>query len=833
MQYRHELVRLEDGLNAKISVHSVLDVIAHWHYEIEILMVLEGEVKVKREAQTLTLKQNDLCLINSNELHRIKGNEDNIVLAIQFSPALLSFSYPDLKNVTFDCCSVNSSESEQRVFDLLRCHLAKLTLEFTRQQAWFKFSIETELYSLLGSLLKMVPYECLEEKQHSTREKELERLTRIITFIGENYQNKVQLQEIAAHECISLFHLSRFFKERMGLSFQEYLFEFRTYQSAKQLLQTEKTIADVAADCGFTDIKLFYKKFKLKYQCTPASFRKQHSTTTTDVNQSSYLAVDNQRLYSSLFKYLQKHANSTSNVAPIHVSTPIQIPSLHSEKAMTPSWNKLLTFGCAYEGLKANLQRHLSEIQNHLGFEYARFQGIFNDQMQVVAEDGSFSWFYTDELFDFLLSIGLKPFLCLGYMPEAFASSDKTIAFWKGNISPPTHMEKWCQLVEAFCAHLIERYGREEVCTWYFEVWNEPDLEGVFWDSNQEQYQELYTQTYYAMRKVEPALKIGGPSVSHLTVLESDWLKSFVQFCNRKNLQPDFFSFHVYPERYEILKNMGESNNQGEAITLTKVNNSRRITMDKHGSQSIVDDIISTLQPLNTRDYHVTEWNLSACWGNPVLDTAYSGSFITYNVIKLWDKVQSLGVWTCSDLFDERGPARETFHGGFGLQTKEGLKKPSYHALSLCKKMGHELLLRGEDYLVCRSQEQIQILMVNYVHFDRLYSNGDISALEQDTPYAAFNDVLNKVFQFKLPITAQRLKLTRYTLDRTNGSVYDLWQEMGSPSPLSQEDTDELQRLNMPQRKVNYIERLNQELLVESEVVPHGVELVIIDLEKS
>ena len=139
--------------------------------------------------------------------------------------------------------------------------------------------------------------------------------------------------------------------------------------------------------------------------------------------------------------------------------------------------------GRANEGLRADWQRQLTIAHRECGFEYIRMHGLFTDDMGVYREERGvpqYNWQYIDELYDFLHSIGMKPFVELSFMPSALASGSKTIFWWRGNVTPPKDMTKWANFIKAFVEHERDRYGDAEVRTWYFEVWNEPNLSGFF-----------------------------------------------------------------------------------------------------------------------------------------------------------------------------------------------------------------------------------------------------------------------------------------------------------------------------------------------------------------
>jgi xylan 1,4-beta-xylosidase len=119
-------------------------------------------------------------------------------------------------------------------------------------------------------------------------------------------------------------------------------------------------------------------------------------------------------------------------------------------------------------------------VQKEIGFRYIRMHACCTTTWAVYEEraDGTpiYKWQYIDKLYDYLLRVGLKPFVELTFLPHDLASQDKTVFWWRGNVSPPKSYEKWSALVAALARQFRERYGDEEVKTWHFEVWNEPDI---------------------------------------------------------------------------------------------------------------------------------------------------------------------------------------------------------------------------------------------------------------------------------------------------------------------------------------------------------------------
>jgi xylan 1,4-beta-xylosidase len=172
--------------------------------------------------------------------------------------------------------------------------------------------------------------------------------------------------------------------------------------------------------------------------------------------------------------------------------------------------------------LRADWQAQLRRCHEELGFRYVRFHGLFSDDVGTLIEHNGeplYSFFNADQIFDFLLSIGMKPFVELSFMPEALASGNKTVFHYRANVTPPKDYKRWAELVKKFTRHCVERYGVAEVREWFFEVWNEPNLP-AFWKGTQADYYKLYAETATAIKSVDAALKVGGPATEIIAWIE-------------------------------------------------------------------------------------------------------------------------------------------------------------------------------------------------------------------------------------------------------------------------------------------------------------------------
>ena len=139
----------------------------------------------------------------------------------------------------------------------------------------------------------------------------------------------------------------------------------------------------------------------------------------------------------------------------------------------------------------------LRTIQQECPFEYIRFHGLFHDEMGLVnrGADGKlfFNFQYIDILFDSLLDLGIRPVVELGLMPGELRSGDNTVFWWKMYNTPPKDHGEWSEVIEALVRHVTSRYGKSEIDKWFFEVWNEPDLDSFFRsDDRMNDYFKIY-----------------------------------------------------------------------------------------------------------------------------------------------------------------------------------------------------------------------------------------------------------------------------------------------------------------------------------------------------
>lgn len=368
----------------------------------------------------------------------------------------------------------------------------------------------------------------------------------------------------------------------------------------------------------------------------------------------------------------------------------------------------------AYLLLRNDHMEHLKTVRAECGFRYVRFHGLLQDDLGIYRLDKSgepiYSWQYCDEVYDHILDIGMKPFVVFDFMPEVLASGEKTIYWEKSNITPPVSYERWYDLIYKITLHFTHRYGVEEVKSWLFEVWNEPD--GWFFDGNKEEYFKLYEYTARAVKEVCVDYQVGGPSVAGAY----EWLPELADYCKRKNIPLDFVTAHTYcVDEFE----KGKKSDADRHVPTWKPGTPWGLSNLKLVPENAINNVEKTVELLNKHrlsgtDIHFTEWGLTYCYWDPLHDTYQAPSHMLHVLKKCMNKVKSMSFCEVSDVFEEDGPPIDNFHGGFGLMNLQGIRKPSFYAYKFLNMLGDtELNCDDENTIVCQNDDGYQILTWN------------------------------------------------------------------------------------------------------------------------
>jgi xylan 1,4-beta-xylosidase len=356
----------------------------------------------------------------------------------------------------------------------------------------------------------------------------------------------------------------------------------------------------------------------------------------------------------------------------------IELDSQSPSQPFAHFWENMFGSGRANLSLRDSYRRDLREVRQATRFQYVRFHGILLDENGVYDEDGSgkaiYNFSYVDQIYDGLLENHVRPFVELSFMPAKLAAQPIYQPFWyKPIVAPPKNWDRWSDLIVHFARNLVDRYGIDEVSQWYFEVWNEPNLD--FWagEPKEQSYYRLYDVTAKALKSVNTRLRVGGPSTA-----QAAWVDRFIQHAVENNVPVDFASTHVY----------GNDSSQDVFGTQEAIPRSQMVCRAvKKVHEQIKASALHDL-PLIWSEYNASYKNEPE-----VTDSIFMGPWLADTIRQCDGMVSMLSYWTFSDVFEEQGVVKQPFYGGYGLIAEYGLPKPAFNAFKLLHRLGNRRIV--------------------------------------------------------------------------------------------------------------------------------------------
>lgn len=421
--------------------------------------------------------------------------------------------------------------------------------------------------------------------------------------------------------------------------------------------------------------------------------------------------------------------------------------------------------------------------------------GSTNAYTEDTAGKPIYDWTIIDRIFDAYRAAGAKPFVEIGFMPQALSVHPEPYRhhwpdgeLFTGWAYPLRDYNKWAELVHQWVLHCVDRYGKAEVESWSWELWNEPDI--PYWKGTPEEYFKLYDYTVDAVRRALPTAKVGGPATTGPGRKEAaDFLRQFLEHCatgknfvTGKTGSPlDFITFHAKgsPQVVDGHVRMGLANNlrdvdQGLAIVAS---------FPKFASLSIV---LSESDPEGCAACSARTHPQNT-YRNSTLYPAYTAAAIRAMLdLNQKHKTNLQGLLTWAFEFED-----QPYFAGFRTLATNGVDKPVLNVFRMLGLMTGDrveatsssavtvdkILEAGVrdtpdiNAVAACSDHRMTILVWNY-HDD------DISAPDAEVKL----DIVG------LPPEAHKLLLRHYRIDRDHSNAYTVWQEMGSPqSPTAEQ----------------------------------------------
>ncbi len=436
-------------------------------------------------------------------------------------------------------------------------------------------------------------------------------------------------------------------------------------------------------------------------------------------------------------------------------------------------WEKTFGSGRAILSLRDSYRQDLRAVKQATNFESVRFHGILMDEVGLYDPDrmtknpglaaqkandaSAYNFSYVDQIYDGLLANKVRPFVELSFMPRKLAANPDLTQpfFYKPVVSPPKDYAAWDAMITAFAQHVVARYGIDEVSTWKFEVWNEPNLD--FWggDPKQATYWELYDHTARAIKQVSPRLQIGGPATA-----QAAWVPDFLKHVAAEHVPVDFVSTHVY------------ANDNAKDVFGTTEDIPRDV-MVYRSVKKVHDQIAQSSLPKLPLIF--SEYNASYANEPDVTDSPYIGPWLA-NTIRLCDGLtDSMDYWSFSDVFEEQGVVRSPFYGGFGLIAADNIPKASYNVFTLLHKLGDHRIQLSSDSALATTDSSGNLTMALWNYAPPSGTGASYTAPAQPVgPDRTFTVNLNHV--------GKSAHVTLWRVDETHSNAVAAFDAMGRPA---------------------------------------------------
>lgn len=275
MDFRYELVMPNEGLPFRMFIFEGKDgnykVTKHWHQSVELFLVLEGTIGFFINSRYTALGEKEFVIVNANEIHSIDCPDPNVTIVLQI-PAEAFEHYRD------EAPYINFGRGSREV----RAQLVELVTDMYRtyeeKEYGYLLRVKGEFYQLLYLLVTRFKEGGLDAETVRQR-RQLDKLSQVTEFMKDHYREDIRLEQVAARFGFSPTYLSRIFQKYAQMNYRTYLIDLRVKYAARELINTDREIGDIALDHGFPDGRAFARAFKKRYGCLPSQYRKNLSVS--------------------------------------------------------------------------------------------------------------------------------------------------------------------------------------------------------------------------------------------------------------------------------------------------------------------------------------------------------------------------------------------------------------------------------------------------------------------------------------------------------------------------------------------------------------------------
>lgn len=795
----------------KIAIITFQGVSKKLLYHYDLLYVMRGAIRIRTENGNFFLDEQDVILLDPHENYTVYSSNDNLVLSVIIDNSMFGLG----KSVHIGKFVCNSSVDEHRHYNDLRRMLSQIASVYFNKKDINHLHLAALGYQLLY-YLNLVHYEeNLPFTTLSPDNKYSERMNLILTYIHQNYQEQISLQQLADYSHLSPSYLSKFFKKNMQTNFNQYLNHVRMQHALDDLMHTDNSIMVIAQDNGFPNISSFNKLFKEEYHTTPNRYRTELSgATSADFSDQS--DVVEYRQPSDLLPILNLAQSEEEDFSLSDIHLPgIQSVTVQDDSGshkIRPLWNSMLNLASADRVIYYNLEKVMYKALEDTSFRYGRIYHALSERFMPPNPNGGYEHFNLSIAVEMILTAKMCPYIELSNDVD-FLRQSKPGSLENCTVS----LEEYLAKVEDFLRYIITIFETREAERWIFEISWYCYYPNRAWE-NPKAYARRYRETCRLIKSYLPNALVGG--IGFFTPVPTPLLEDLLKAMEEQQADIDFVSFAVFP--YEYTHAWGAPGNPDPPKLF--------YSSDEHYALHKIQEYKNLLRHFaGYRDVsiHISALATSMHQSKVLNDSCFQASFLAQSTMDLLEKVDIIGYFQMADItFASSADTDRLLNGCNGLLNVFGIRKPGLVAISLFNDIGQNLLERGENYILTRGYQSNTYCLVvcNHIHPSDEFCMNPMQDPPLPETYSAFRPPRTLSFNFTLEFLKEgSYSIVGFHVNKEQGSLLDEWQKIDYWSRPDRNEIEYLKHIIYPKRTLLRRTAGENGLTIPFQLAPHEV----------
>ncbi|RHT37029.1 helix-turn-helix domain-containing protein [Firmicutes bacterium AM31-12AC] len=770
----------------------------HYHQNPEMFYVLRGNLDIKIDDKIYKMQSGDIILINANKRHTVIGNEELLGARFEIDFHLLA-EYMGSMQLLFWC---NTVADRNHAYSNLRRLLDRILTRYFEKDDKSALYLNALYFETLYVLTSNFLVKADDVRLNIEDSQDRMRIRQIQNYVQANYQSQISLNDLADKLYLSNAYLSKYIKKNLGMTFMEYLNNVRLFHAVDELMYSDKNLTHIAYDNGFPTSASFTKTFRDVYKDSPSEYRKKiQDEEKKDETETTLQQEEEQRILEYL-KFRTHKENPQSTREKEYVINAKKV------KETLSACSKAINIGDGYLLLQSEAQQQVERIQKQIGVKYARIWNILSKEHCFSEKDG-YNFRKLDQVLDFLLDHHLKPYLEVGSKPSLFMyTPERSINIEKTKVDS-YDFKTFSDIIRELCVHLVNRYGVEELETWYFEYWNDPALNITEPDG---EYYQRFELLYRTMKNYSEEISVGG--AGFILGYETLVCKKIFPIWKAREIHPDFLSICSF-QYIALIEDGGRLGRKSiDSQYMLNQTEIMKEVMKETGFQ--------------IPELHIDEWNFTISNRNVLNDSCEQGAYILKNCIDMNGAVDMMAYWHALDLYSDYYDTDTVLNGDSGLVSRDGICKPSFYAFQFMNRLLPKVLEKNDHAIVTTNgRNRYVIACHNYKSLSSRYVFTD----EDEIQLEDIEQYVEDIDPIKLNFTIQNVKdgkylVKIYRVNRECGSVQDLWKNLDYSKGLMRDEVDYLKSSAIPGIEMKTIEVENGELCLTNNLEMQEIRLI-------